>query len=174
MKKIIDLKETIAKKKEQEAVPVKKEEFYAKIDDPKDLIPLLFDSDTTEVYELVSLISYTLAVRTAERFKEMMMGVDELSIRIILSTIEVMPSLEAVRLLRTLFLFDEMIYAADELWLLDLCANYNKDVYDYFTDFFLQSDEIDPYLIANWLSDPDECFIMKKQGGGHDKNYCHM
>ena len=36
MKKIIDLKETIAKKKEQEAVPVKKEEFYAKIDDPSD------------------------------------------------------------------------------------------------------------------------------------------
>ena len=108
MKKIIDLKETIAKKKEQEAVPVKKEEFYAKIDDPKDLIPLLFDSDTTEVYELVSLISYTLAVRTAERFKEMMMGVDELSIRIILSTIEVMPSRESVRLLRTLFLFDEI------------------------------------------------------------------
>lgn len=174
MKKITDLKEAITKEKEQEAVPVKKEEFYAKLDDPKDLIPLLFDPDTPEVEELASLISYSLAVKTAERFKEMMMGVDEATIRIILSTVEVMPSREAVRLLRALFLFDEMFYAADELWLLDLCAKYSKDVYDYFTDFFLQSDEIDPYLIANWLSGPDECSIMKIRGGGHDEDYCHM
>lgn len=174
MKKLIDLKETIAKKKEQEAVPVKKEEFYAKLDDPKDLIPLLFDSDTPEVDELASLISYSLAVRTAERFIEMAEGMDNASVRMILSTVEDMPSREAVRLLQSIFIFNDRFYEADDLGLLDLCAKYSKDVYDYFTDFFLQSDEIDPYLIANWLCGPDECFIMKIRGGGHDKNYCHM
>ena len=172
MTKIIDFKKSIVKKGKKEKAT--DDEFYAEINQTKDLIPFTFDADTPEIEELSSVIAYTIAVRSAQRFMTISECMDDASIRKILSTIEEMPSREAVKMLQALFIADGMILESEDLDLIDMCAEFCKDVYDYFTDFFLQTDEIEPFLVANWLSEPNACIVLKMPGGEHDKNYCHM
>lgn len=172
MSKVIDFKKAIAKKGNQERAT--DDELYAALNHAKELVPLKFDADMPEIDELSSMIAYTIAVRSAERFMTISECLDDASIRKILSTIEEMPSREAVKMLRALFISDGMILESEDIDLIDLCAEFCKDVYDYFTDFFLQADEIEPFLVANWLSEPDACIVLKMPGGEHDKNYCHM
>ena len=172
MTKIIDFKKSIVKKGKKEKAT--DDEFYAEINQTKDLIPFTFDADTPEIEELSSVIAYTIAVRSAQRFMTISECMDDASIRKILSTIEEMPSREAVKMLQALFIADGMILESEDLDLIDMCAEFCKDVYDYFTVFFLQTDEIEPFLVANWLSEPNACIVLKMPGGEHDKNYCHM
>ena len=172
MSKAIDFKKAIAKGEKNESE--KEKEIYAESDESRKQYPLSFDPDTASIDELTSLISYTVAKRTADRFVYMAGDMDDASPRSILSIIEEMPSKEAVKLMRAVFITYGMVYATEDLELLDICAEFSNDVYDFFTDFFLQSDEIEPYLVANWLDEPDGCIVLKMPGGEHDKNYCHM
>ena len=82
MTKIIDFKKSIVKKGKKEKAT--DDEFYAEINQTKDLIPFTFDADTPEIEELSSVIAYTIAVRSAVRFMTISECMDEASIRKIL------------------------------------------------------------------------------------------
>ncbi|MBR2540770.1 MAG: ParB N-terminal domain-containing protein [Mogibacterium sp.] len=118
MTKIIDFKKSIVKKGKKEKAT--DDEFYAEINQTKDLIPFTFDADTPEIEELSSVIAYTIAVRSAVRFMTISECMDEASIRKILSTIEEMPSREAVKMLQALFVADGMILESEDLDLIIL------------------------------------------------------
>jgi hypothetical protein len=118
MTKLIDFKKSIVKKGKKEKAT--DDEFYAELNQAKDLIPFAFDADTPEIEELSSAIAYTIAVRSAVRFMTISECMDEASIRKILSTIEEMPSREAVKMLQALFVADGMILESEDLDLIIL------------------------------------------------------
>jgi hypothetical protein len=76
-----------------------------------------------------------------------------ISIKQLIRRIEKADAEEAIRMLQAIFLSNGMRTDAEMLDILMTCKPYYESAYDDFMEFFLQTDEIDWFLVESWLDE---------------------
>lgn len=111
------------------------------------------DPDTSEIEGLISLISAVTAVKTADDFTAMVDGKRMDIIDLMLNMIENTCPKAAVRILKGMFYACGMEYAAERLDIIDICSGYCEDAYENFINDFMQTDDIDWFMMEDTLKE---------------------
>ena len=98
-----------------------------------------FDDDVTPLEELAWSIGGFLADRTAERFSEMVNGMEIDLIKRIVHRLENSKPEQAVSMLQVMFMVSGMENAAEDLDILGYCNHYSDCSYDFFIDDLFQT-----------------------------------
>ncbi|MBP3897442.1 MAG: hypothetical protein J6D57_06390 [Mogibacterium sp.] len=152
MIKSIKMKKVIGEKPEKRLEEeLMEKDLYISLDDiPTDQ---KYDCDMSPSEQLASEIVFRLAEKAAESFRNAMDGLNIISIKHLISMLEDAESEKAVSMLQAVFLSNEKRTDAEMLDLLGLCKNYYDGSFDDFMDSFMQADEIDWFVMDNWLDE---------------------
>lgn len=163
MAKIKNDKDVITKEEEKKAADIINEELnkiVIELDDPE--VPDTdeeaygledFDDDVTPLEQLAWSIGGFLADRTAERFSEMVSGMDIYLIKRIVHRLESSKPEQAVSMLQMMFMVSGMEHAAEDLDIIGFCNHYSDCSYDFFIDDLYQTDVFDWFLVDNWIEE---------------------
>ena len=154
MIKPIRIKDVIKEKPEkslEEELKQREQAIYLELDaactDSK------YDSDLSPTETLASEIVFRLAAKAAESFTGAVDGLNIISIKQLVSMMEDAESEEAVGMLQAVLLSNGKRTDAEMLDLLNLCKMYYEGAFDDFIDCFMQADEIDWFVVDNWLDE---------------------
>ena len=111
------------------------------------------DLEPTQTEELAGAITIKLAASAADAFMEIAGEMDVEAIQMVVKSLENARPKSMVRILRVLFLTEQMKKAVEELELLDICQEYDTYSYELFQDCFLEDERIDWYCVENWLTE---------------------
>ena len=112
-----------------------------------------YDSDLSPSETLASEIVFRLAAKAAESFTGAVDGLNIISIKQLVSMMEDAESEEAVGMLQAVLLSNGKRTDAEMLDLLNFCKMYYEGAFDDFIDCFMQADEIDWFVVDNWLDE---------------------
>lgn len=150
--KLIGEKQNEMSREEREAAEIMNKEFYL-IGTETVNMEAAYDSDIAPEEILASDVSSYLAVKAADSFTTAVDGLDMISIKQLIRRIEKADAEEAVKMLQAIFLSNGMRTDAEMLDILMTCKTHYESAYDDFMEFFLQTDEIDWFLVESWLDE---------------------
>jgi len=130
---------------------LKEKDLYMSIDDL--CSGANYDCDMSPSEVLASEVVFWLAEKAAENFTNAVDGLNIISIKKLIEMLEGAESEDAVCMLQAVFLSNGKRTDAEMLDLLDLCEKYYEGSCDDFIDCFLQADEIDWFVVDNWLDE---------------------
>ena len=156
-------KDVITKEEEKKATDIINEEFNKIVEEVEapevsdnDAEPEeveVFDDDVTPLEQLAWSIGGFLADRTAERFSEMVSGMEIDLIKRIVHRLENSKPEQAVSMLQMMFMVSGMEHAAEDLDIIGFCNHYSDCSYDFFIDDLFQTDVFDWFLVDNWIEE---------------------
>jgi len=112
--------------------------------------------ELAEVERLAGDIATEIALDAADHFMDIAKTMETESIKAVVKTLEDADPEDMVSVLRALFFVSNMVDAAKEMELLDICYSYEPFSYDIFQDTFLDADGIDWFCIENWLTEKND------------------
>ena len=112
-----------------------------------------YDCDMSPSEQLASEIVFRLAEKAADSFTGAVDGLNIISIKQLVSMMEDAETEDAVGMLKAVLLSNGKRTDAEMLELLELCKTYYDGAFDDFVDCFMQTDEIDWFVVDNWLDD---------------------
>ncbi|MBR2539568.1 MAG: hypothetical protein IKE85_01880 [Mogibacterium sp.] len=138
---------------ERKEAEIRNKEFYL-IGTETVNMEAIYDPDIAPDEILASDVSNYLAIKAADSFTTAVDGLNMVSIKQLIRRIEKVDAEEAVKMLQAIFLSKGMRTDAEMLDILMTCKPHYESAYDDFMECFLQTDEIDWFLVESWL---DEC-----------------
>ena len=137
---------------ERKEAEIRNKEFYL-IGTETVNMEAIYDPDIAPEEILASDVSNYLAIKAADSFTTAVDGLNMVSIKQLIRRIEKADAEEAIKMLQAIFLSNGMRTDAEMLDILMTCKPYYESAYDDFMEFFLQTDEIDWFLVESWLDE---------------------
>ena len=106
-----------------------------------------FEGEEESVYELAATVASFTAERAADHFTDVVDGMRMDTITEMLRMIRHGNPESGLRMLKGMFYARCMKHAAEELDIIVICEEYCEDIYDWFIDDFMQTEEIDWFLM---------------------------
>ena len=106
-------------------------------------------------------IASFMAHKSAERFTDMVNGMRYSDITQMIERIQDSDPIDAVRILQMMFLSHGMTAESEDLDILDICANIDTDIYEYFFDSFMQEESIDWFALESVVDHYNEDLAAK-------------
>jgi len=112
-----------------------------------------YDCDMSPSEQLASEIIFRLAEKAADSFTNAVDGLNIISIKKLVDLLEDAEPEDAVCMLQAVFLSNGKRTDAEMLDLLDICEMYYEGSCADFMDSFMQTDEINWFVVDNWLDE---------------------